>query len=542
MKRTFWLLVAIFLLFVACSGCSSRRVNTRFQQVYGLLNTAPDSALSLLEGVDRLSLSEKDHAVYSLLYTIAQDKSGWDVDSDSLIGIAYSYFKGREQDSLYAKCQYYMGKYYLLNDSTRMAEECFTNAMRVSKKNEDYYTAYLALEKLSKSLNGSDPKAAMNYAKEAYQIFADKFNDNLSNRFFLLLGISNSFSLAAEIDSARNYLNQALSCAQESGDAELLSSAYQSLSIIMRKQEKNDSALIYSKYSWDIAPRKDYSLASNLAYAYLIADSVTQSMDILTQLCQVKNSKIRRGAYQLLTECAFRTGNLHKAWEYTDSTLSIYRQTHESALKDRTAYFQANSQKIVVLESMKREQERQRYTYLISVLTLVFILLLLAFIYRSRTLLYRSRALEVEKEKEIEMIQYQAEKEKQELCLQQKEEQIKMLKTYISSIVNLKNRIQDAWKEEKRDVFIDDALWLEVEKFLNSVESNFVIRLKKVHSDLTQIDLIFCMLLRLGFCIKDLAEIYAISEDSLKQKQRKFKHKLGLNDSSVSLRKYLQNF
>lgn len=542
MKKCFWLLVAIFSLFVACSGCSSRRVNTRFQQVYGLLNTAPDSALSLLEEVDRLSLSEKDHAVYSLLYTIAQDKSGWDVDSDSLIGIAYSYFKGREQDSLYAKCQYYMGKYYLLNDSTRMAEECFTNAIRVSKKNEDYYTAYLALDRLGKSLNRSNHQVAVGYAKEAYQIYTERFNDNPYNKFYLLLGIGNSYSLPSEIDSARFYLTQALECAQESEDPELLSSVNQSFSILMQAQERADSALYYSKRAWNLAPQKNTTLALNLAHAYLKADSIPQSMELLVQLVQSKSDIIRDAAYQLLTECAFRNGNLHQAWEYTDSTLSIYRRIHESSLKDKAAYFQANRQKLLSLEALKVEKQNEQQLFIGLGIILLSILFLLISISRNRILLYKNRKLMVEKEKEIEAVLYRTEKEKQELCLQQKEEQIKMLKTYISSIVNLKNRIQDAWKEEKRDVFIDDALWLEVEKFLNSVESNFVIRLKKVHPDLTQIDLIFCMLLRLGFCIKDLAEIYAISEDSLKQKQRKFKHKLGLNDSSVSLRKYLQNF
>ena len=247
MKRFIPLFLALLVLPFIWSSCSSRKTTTRFQQAYGLLNSAPDSALSLLGEIDKFSLSEKDLAVYSLLYTMAQDKSGLDVDSDSLIGIAHHYFKGREKDSLYAKCQYYMGKYYLLNDSTRMAEECLTQAIRVSKEKGDYYTTYLALDRLSKSLRRHDPIVAIKYAKEAYQLYSEKLNDNPSNKVYLLMEIGNDYSLASKIDSARFYLKQALAYAEELGKTNLKSSVYQSLSLLEQKQENADSALIFSK-------------------------------------------------------------------------------------------------------------------------------------------------------------------------------------------------------------------------------------------------------------------------------------------------------
>lgn len=49
---------------------------------------------------------------------MAQDKSGIDVDNDSLLRNAYNWYNGKPADSLYAKCEYYMGKYYALNDSS----------------------------------------------------------------------------------------------------------------------------------------------------------------------------------------------------------------------------------------------------------------------------------------------------------------------------------------------------------------------------------------------------------------------------------------
>lgn len=540
MKRSFWLLIAFFLLIFIWYSCSSRRLDTRFHQAYVLLSTAPDSAICILKAIDRFSLSEEDQAIYSLFYTIAQDKSGMDVDSDSLIGVAYNYFKDKEQDSLYAKCQYYMGKYYLLNDSNRLAEECFTRAVQVSKDRDDYYTAYLALDRLGNSLRGDNPEIAVEYAKQAYQLFEERFNNSIYNKVYLLIGIGDSYCLASETDSACLYLNKALMLAQESKEAELQSSVFQSLSVLKRKQEENDSALYFSKKAWEIAPKRNSSLASNLAYAYLMADSVPQSTELLMQLCKSKSETIRRASYKLLAECSYRTGNLQKTKEYSDSALVIYRRTHESTLKDRAAYYQSNSKRLLALESLKRERERQRFVFFGSGMVALFVLLSLVFFYRNKVLLYRNEKLRTEKEKEIESLLYRSEKEKQELRLNQKEEQIKLLKKYVCSMIDLQNVINESMKN--KTTLIDEKLWVEVEEFLNALEGCFVIRLKEEYPDLTQEDLRFCMLLRLDLSIKKLSEIYGISEDSIKQKQSKFKHKIGIANSSISLRRYLQSY
>ena len=125
------LVLAVFLV----TGCKETH-NRAIDIAYQLTATAPDSALSVLDGVDQAKLSKAEMARYALVYTIAQDKSGLDVDNDSLLRTAYTYYNNREQDSLYAKCEYYMGKYYMLNDSTELAIDCLQKAADVSKKTQ----------------------------------------------------------------------------------------------------------------------------------------------------------------------------------------------------------------------------------------------------------------------------------------------------------------------------------------------------------------------------------------------------------------------
>ena len=89
----------IFLfVFVALlmTGCKERH-NQSIDVAYQLSATAPDIALSVLNDVNQKKLSKAEMARYALVYTIAQDKSGLDVDNDSLLRTAYTYFNNREE-------------------------------------------------------------------------------------------------------------------------------------------------------------------------------------------------------------------------------------------------------------------------------------------------------------------------------------------------------------------------------------------------------------------------------------------------------------
>ena len=98
-------LIPLGLLLFVLTNCG-RNYSRTIDRAYGLVDTDPDSALALLSGISNERLGHET-ARYALVYTIAQDKSGWDVDDDSLLHVAYAYYGDKPDDSLYAKCQYY---------------------------------------------------------------------------------------------------------------------------------------------------------------------------------------------------------------------------------------------------------------------------------------------------------------------------------------------------------------------------------------------------------------------------------------------------
>ena len=159
-KTSFFLLVVIVL-----SSCTDSRKLETIRQAEMLMQEQPDSALRVLQTIDRHSLHGEPLARYALIYSIAQDKSGLDVTNDSLLRIAHEYYSQHPDDSLYARSQYYMGLYYTLVDSTKQAEDCLRTAIRYAEERKEYYTQYLALCRLSREIRYSNATLGLKYIR-----------------------------------------------------------------------------------------------------------------------------------------------------------------------------------------------------------------------------------------------------------------------------------------------------------------------------------------------------------------------------------------
>ena len=121
-KVTLYVILAFIVapIFVSCYQSHKKELGV----AYALAESNPDSALAFLNHIDQRKLSEEDMAKYALTYYMAQDKSGLDVDNDSLIRIAYDWYGKNQEDSLCTQSLYYMGEYYRLVDSVVQAKAC----------------------------------------------------------------------------------------------------------------------------------------------------------------------------------------------------------------------------------------------------------------------------------------------------------------------------------------------------------------------------------------------------------------------------------
>lgn len=543
MKKIYVNTIFIFLLFASLFwGCTSKVSRNDMDDALGLLNVNPDSAVNLLATIDRNKLDDPGKAYWALLYTIALDKSGPDVDNDSLIRIAYDYYKCQAKDSMYAKCMYYMGKYYMLNDSTKQGLQCLEWAASASGKRGDLYTQYLAYYQLSRGLRISDPSQSLAYARKSLDLYEQMNQDKTSNLVYLIKEIGVCYDYLEKYDSAMAYMRKALSVAFKQGDNNLVGNTYHDLSTIYLRIDQPDSALYYAKQSWNLVNRKSPSLYTHLANCYMKMDSLDQAEKMLQEVLDMQTiPETRYNVYNRLLKISLQKSGISEALAYSDSAQSILGQLYISSETDNGSYKKDNQlleeQKDVIRTAYKRNRI---FTFFIILILLLLILLVWNNYYKSRKI--SQLKLEQEKEKyKRDMQQSMFEREKQKILLENKGKQLELLKSFYLSKANYAKQLQDL-KQELNINDLSEVDWQEMELFLNELFFDFMVHFRKRHPQLNEKEYRNCMLLKMGLTNQELKRFYGIELQSVKQRLLKLKHKLAIDNDLFSAREYIDSF
>lgn len=563
MKRLLFIAVAI-LLVSAVFSCSYQRVDEQLKTAYRLVNTRPDSSLSLLSHYEQKKMDRSTRAYYALVYTIAQDKSGLDVDNDSLLGYAYDYYRHRPDDSLYARCMYYMGKYYYLNDSTKQCLELLDKAHEAADVRGDLYTAYMSLNRMSIALQVSNPQKALSASQRAYSLFCQLDSTNLYNRVYLLMEIGNSYESCGRLDSSLYYMRQALQLANLSQNNELIGASCHSLSFALTKAGQPDSALYYSRLAFQKAEQKSTYLYMQLSRCYLDVDSLSQAENLARKILELTaKPSTRYAAYRRLLEIQLKKEGNQQAQLYADSTIAALSSLYYNVQNDNTSYQDDNLQ----LSQEKAETERYFNFYLyISICVFVALLTIavsLWIVYNSHRRMSQKRlALEQERKQmlldqqefkyhqellmkeqdhqhQMEMAKEKSrqEREKQRIRIESRDKQINLLKSYIL----LKSKELNAMKDRKsfKDMSADD--WADIENYVNGMYSDFAVRFRESYPNLKEEDVRFCLLIKIGMTNTELQEFYIREMQTIKQRLLNLKPKLGISNLSISTREFLMD-
>lgn len=196
---------------------------------YTLAESKPDSALPFLNRINQGKLSDKDMAKYALIYYMAQDKSGLDVDNDSLIRIAYDWYEGHQEDSLYVLCLNYMGTFYLLVDSMEQAKSCLEKAYFISDSLHEMNVKHLVLDKLIEVEEQLEPYKALRYAKDLVKMYDSMANVTIYNKVAARLRLGENFFYVDSLQHALEEERKAYRMAMKAGDSNLLSYVRQNL-------------------------------------------------------------------------------------------------------------------------------------------------------------------------------------------------------------------------------------------------------------------------------------------------------------------------
>lgn len=548
MKKSFLYFCLLLVISFVFSSCHTDRSRI-LVSAYSMVDSLPDSVLSLLKKVKYDELSEKDKAEYSLLFTMAQDKSGLDVDNDSLIRIAYDWYQQHQDDSLYAKCLYYMGKYYMLNDSTEQAISLLTESSEKSSKIGDLKTESMALEKLSKVYQVVEPKKSLLYSKKALETYARYQYATLKNRIYLNLNYSEAL-LACEI--TRKSVDVALSILPKAlvlKDSVVLADVYQDLANSYLYLGYKDSCLFYAKKTYDLQPIKNMSCRLMLADAYREVDSVRQCLALLESLKPTLSTE-KYVCFQICSQASIKMQDYEKSNMYMDSAYSCIENMYAEAVKGKADYYSSVLKKEKQKSELKGRAEMQSYLLLLVIILALLVIVFLLYVYKNsrskaqKEIIFEKRQAEmkVRHEHELAMIEKNLSEQYHQKELSRKEVQLSIMRSYLMKLVTAVEKLNSIKTGTGKHVVLTEKDWKEIAAFLDSTENMFVTRLKTRFPNLSEGDLHLMMLLRLKLPQKVLASLYCITEKAVKQKLFLYKEKVGINGQNISLREYMETF
>ena len=537
MRRSISFTILFFVMLsvlVSCYQSHKRELGL----AYMLAESKPDSALAFLNRINQGKLSDKDMAKYALIYYMAQDKSGLDVDNDSLIRIAYDWYGEHQGDSLYATALYYMGKCFLLNDSMEQAKTCLEKSYSISDSLHNMNLKCLALDKLIEVEEQLAPYKALRYAKDLVKMYESMPNVSIYNKVAAHLRLGENFFFVDSLKQALNEEKKAYSLAMSVDDNNLLSYVRQNLASTFEEMGEKDSCLLYARQAYDLNGNDRFSCQLMLASVYISVDSINQAFKLLKQ-AMPKTAEDRYSVFYFQSQAAMKAQDFKSAKSFSDSAYHYLEDMYRTASKAKISYYSSFLKKESERAKMQGKAEVQRWVFGLIVFLGLIIILFVLYAYWS----YRKLSLaRIAHEQEIFSQKQQMMEKLHQEELSHRDVQLSVIRNYLQKKIEVVEKLDSIVPNEGKHIVLSDNDWTELEVFLDSVEDLFVSRLKKEHPNLSNADVRLMMLLRLKLSQKTLASIYCVSEKAIKQKLFLYKDKVGIKNEHFSLRNYIENF
>ena len=343
------------MLLGSCSGAD----RSMLSQADAVMEENPDSALSILQGMERDRLSVRDLPYYALLMAQAQVKTNIPIDSDSLISIAYAEYADDWRGDKGIRSSFYMGEVFYNQEKPRDAMRHYLTAYEESKRlGNDYWRAKSAERIADLFFNAYNYPEAARYRKEAIEYFG-KANRVANQRY-------------AVADLATDYMNDS----RFDEALQLLDSVY----AITTKDNPNDSQLLeylrYPRINILIACDRSNELDSidnnildkNLNHSYDIEATILKSriatngkdscaVSLLDSLYNTSVSdEDRIKCLYKLYEHARTDGSHSIALELADSLLYYQNTVAENVIKESALGAERNFYTMMAVNNKRKSQ------------------------------------------------------------------------------------------------------------------------------------------------------------------------------------------
>lgn len=597
MRQIIYAIIILYSILII-SGCNGNKTTNKLmpelEQAEKVMFDHPDSALHLLKSMEIPSsqTDKENHALWCLLVTQAQYKQMMKIHSDSLVRIAYDYYKPTDNARRKAMSALYMGD---INYELRNIEEAmqyYLEGKTEVEKTDDYKTGYLVMISLCRLYLYRDfADYALEASRKAYDYAVKDSNKRyqLASLKYLARCYCISDSLSKAIDTYHK-------CSELTLELDLESYYYDIQSeialVYMHKGDIKKSLEIIKSfpitYQRASLMGKDYYLLGQMDSAYFFLNKALKTDNIYTKV----------SAYQYL----YKLGDIPKYRKYLKTYCDSLLFYNDSIIaidkgKEIVAYKEKYDHQRLITEQQRLKLEKadaQRMMFIITI-CLIVVIAVVAYLYQKRLvrkettirkqseqlqeymlqlheyetqLMQNNRYMEELKEQlsgqemnSEELHEYREQIDSLQIENSRLSEKINSLQHHIndySSKLDKARREADKFrnlseenlylKQRERvltDYVVDnDRLvkelrekcrvletgeWETLEQMCESTYSNFVSRLQGVCPTLTKQELHLCMLIKLRFNNAQMSEIFGVNTTSVSQK--KFRLKKHLSDT-----------
>ena len=380
---TFQLIGKLFL-FIVLAGCQQNdKYTALLLQADSIMNVRPDSALALLNLIQfPQEMKTADRALYSLLFTQAEQKNRISHTNDSLIRIAVDYYKDKDDKEQETKAYYYLGCVYQDIGDIVGATDAFLKALNINPQViNDTERLTMIYENLAECYQS---QGFYDKAMEMYRIsYKTNINHNEEkNILFSLQGIGEVFMYQHQWDSAAYYYNEIIEKSRAIGDSSWISIGISNLAHVYYNQKKYPEAYHTALKS---IHNNNEDKENEITSKYILLG------DILIQLGQYDSARyylslnsikedpfLRASRHFSLYELEKKCGKYKEATQYIDTYTTLYDSLREEKNKEEIAKL-INS---YTIERYKREiSEKQKHQTRISISFSILIIISILFIF-----------------------------------------------------------------------------------------------------------------------------------------------------------------
>lgn len=600
MKKTTHYILYILIAFTAllniqCSGNGKEKTPLpELVHAESMMFDHPDSALHILEAMPMPSArsDNESHALWCLLVTQAQYKRMMKIPSDSLVRIAYDYYKPTNNARRKAMSALYMGGVNYNLGNIEESIRFYLEAKTEMEKTNDYKLGYLVMSGLGRIyLYRNLIEYAFEACQSAYNYSVK--DSNLRYQMVSLQYLARCYCLLNNLDKAEQVYEQSAELALELKNNDFYAVVQQELALVYIAQKRFYESL---EVVQTLQPSSQtYLLRGQI---YLCLSKADSALYYLKKSLRTDNVYTKRSVYKTLYQlsCDSEFNIYMKEFcdsllFYTDSVMSLDKG------KEIIAYKEKYDHQKLITEQQRLKLEKadaQRLLFIITICLIVGIAVV-AYLYQKRLvrkettirkqseqlqdymlqlheyetrLMQNNRYMEELKEQlsgqemnSEELHEYREQIDSLQVENSRLSEKINSLQHHIndySSKLDKARREADKFrnlseenlylKQRERvltDYVVDNdrlvkelrekcrvletSEWETLEQMCESTYSNFVSRLQGVCPTLTKQELHLCMLIKLRFNNAQMSEIFGVNTTSVSQK--KFRLKKHLSDT-----------